>query len=134
VGTNWGRKHAKTDQIWPIYVCFRLVCPDYVNLLSSKVLEAKISAEGRTRTGTLDNQRGILSPLFLQNSTVFFLNPLSAQLNTDNIDNWQDAKIPCFPELVDFSVSYWQLMLYRKTRKLFPEDFKSFESTNSATP
>jgi len=30
--------------------------------------------------------------------------------------------------MIDFSVSYWQLMLYKKTRILFPEDFKPLAS------
>ena len=53
---------------------------------------------------------------------------LPVQFNTDNTDNWKDTKLPHFQELVDFSVSYWYLMLYRKTRVIFPEDFKSLES------
>jgi len=51
--------------------------------------------------------------------------PYSAQDYTDNTDSWKDAKLPCFTEILDFSVSYWLLMLYRKTRILFPDDFKS---------
>jgi len=43
--------------------------------------------------------------------------------NADNTDNEKDTKLPSFTELADFSVSYWLLMLYGKTRNLFPEDF-----------
>jgi hypothetical protein len=70
----------------------------------------------------------------LRYATVSFLCPYSAQDYTNNTDNWKDTKLPSFPELVDFLVSYWLLMLYRKTRILFPDDFKSLASTNSATP
>jgi len=52
------------------------------------------------------------------------------QFNPNNTDNWKDTKLLCFPELADFSVSYWQLMLYSKTRNLFPNDFKSPVSVN----
>ena len=72
-----------------------------------------------------------INGLFLrrfENSTVSFLCPLSAQDNADNTDNRKDTKLPCFPEFVDFSVNYWLLMLYRKTRNLFPADFKSLAS------
>jgi hypothetical protein len=65
---------------------------------------------------------------------VSLLCPFSAQNNADNTDNWKDKILPCFTEPVDFSVSYWQLMLYGKTGILFPDDFKSLASTNSATP
>jgi hypothetical protein len=33
-------------------------------------------------------------------------------------------KTPISAELLDFAVSYWFLMLCRKTRILFPDDFK----------
>jgi len=56
--------------------------------------------------------------------------PLMVQFNPNNTDNWKDTKLLCFPELADFSVSYWQLMLYSKTRNLFPNDFKSPVSVN----
>jgi len=46
-------------------------------------------------------------------ATVSILCPLSAENNADNTDDWKDTILPCFPELVEFSVSYWQLMLYR---------------------
>ena len=68
-----------------------------------------------------------------RHSTVSLLCPLSAYTNADNTDNWKDAKLPYFPELVDFLVSCWLLMRYRKTRNLFPEDFKSFASYSTKT-
>jgi len=65
---------------------------------------------------------------------VSFLYPFSAQNNADNTDNWKGTKLPSFPELVDFSVTCWFLTLYRKSGILFPDDFKSLASPNSATP
>jgi len=62
-GIKLGHKHAKNKPNLFVYACSRLVWFDCGNLLISKALEVNISAEGRTRTGTLDNQRGILSPL-----------------------------------------------------------------------
>jgi hypothetical protein len=58
---------------------------------------------------------------------------LSAQDDANNTDNRNDTKLPCFAKLFDFSVSYWLLMLYRKTRNLFPEDFKPLASLYSKT-
>jgi hypothetical protein len=47
-------------------------------------------------------------------ATVSYLCPLSAQDNPDNIDDWKNANLPLSAELLDFSVSYWFLMLYSK--------------------
>ncbi len=64
-------------------------------------------------------------PRRFENSTVSLLCPYSAQDYADNTDNWKDAKLPYFTELVDFSVSYWLFMLYGKNGILFPDDFMS---------
>jgi len=40
-GDKMGTSPCQNRPKLSVYVCFRLVCPDYVNLLSSKVLEAK---------------------------------------------------------------------------------------------
>jgi hypothetical protein len=44
-------------------------------------------------------------------STVSLLCPLSAQDYADNADIWKDTILPYFPEPVDFSASYWLLIL-----------------------
>jgi hypothetical protein len=63
-------------------------------------------------------------------ATVPLLCPYSAQDYANNTDNGKNAKLPSFPELVDFSVSDWLLMLYSKVGKLFLDDFKSQASGN----
>jgi len=54
--------------------------------------------------------------------------PYSTQGYTNNTDHWYDTKLPNFSELLEFSVSYWLLLLYRKIRFLFPDDFNSLAS------
>jgi hypothetical protein len=60
--------------------------------------------------------------------------PYSAQNYTDNTYNRKSTKLFCFTVIIDFSVSYWLLLLYRKNRILFPDDFKPLAFTNSPTP
>jgi hypothetical protein len=52
--------------------------------------------------------RSIHTPL---SSIMSLLCLLSAKNNADNTDSWKYAKFPYFLELVEFSLTYWLLML-----------------------
>jgi hypothetical protein len=67
----------------------------------------------------------IINPPIADNSrhaTVSVLGHLFAHLNTNNINHCNNTKLLIFLEIVDFSVSCWFCVLYKKVKFLHPEE------------